>query len=76
MIDKGVPREHYEVVADGQSGFVTSGMFAPTVGAYVAMALLPREVAEIGREVDVMIRGKAKKAKIVKRPFYTPAYRR
>ncbi len=76
MIDKGVPREHYEVVADGQSGFVTSGMFAPTVGAYVAMALVPREVAEIGREVDVMIRGKAKKAKIVKRPFYTPAYRR
>lgn len=76
MIDRGVPREHYEVQVDGQSGFVTTGMFAPTAESYVAMALLPRELAEMGKEVDVMIRGKAKKAKIVKRPFYTPAYRR
>lgn len=76
MIDKGVPREHYEVEVDGQRGFVTTGMFAPTVESYLAMAMVPREYAEIGREVDVIIRGKPKKARIVKRPFYTPAYRR
>src|SRR5690606_32605491 len=76
MIDKAVPREHYEVHVDGQPGFITSGMFAPSVESYVAMALVPRERGEIGREVDVIIRGKPKKARIVKRPFYMPAYRR
>ena len=76
MIEKGVPREHYEVVVEGQKGFVTSGMYAPTVEAYAAMALIPAELAEVGREVEVIIRDKPKKARIVKRPFYTPAYRR
>ncbi len=76
MIDKGVPREHYGVMVEGQHGFVTSGMFAPTVEAYAAMALIPRELAENDREVEVLIRDKPKKARVVKRPFYTPAYRR
>ncbi len=76
MIDRGVPREHYEVIVDGKHGFVTTGMFAPTAEIYAAMALIPRDLAEIGKEVDVIIRGKAKRAKIVKRPFYVPAYRR
>lgn len=76
MVDKGVPREHYDVAIDGEAGFVTSGMFAPTAESYAAMALVPRGLAEMGKEVDVIIRGKPKKARIVKRPFYTPAYRR
>lgn len=76
MIDRGVPREHYDVEIDGRHGFVTTGMFAPTVEAYAAMALIPRELAEVGKELDVIIRGKPKKARIVRRPFYKPAYRR
>jgi aminomethyltransferase len=76
MVDKGVPREHYPVVVDGQPGEVTSGMFSPTTETYAAMALIPRDLAEMGKEVEVIIRDKPKKARIVKRPFYTPAYRR
>ena len=76
MVEKSVPREHYPVVVDGQDGMVTSGMFSPSTETYAAMALIPRDLAEIGREVDVIIRDKPKKARIVKRPFYTPAYRR
>lgn len=76
MIDPGVPREHYEVHVDGQTGFVTTGMFAPSANIYAAMALIPRSTYELGKEVEVDIRGKPKKAKIVKRPFYIPAYRR
>ncbi len=76
MVDKGVPREHYAVVVEGQPGFVTSGMFAPTVESYVAMALVPSDLAGEGRELEVIIRDKPKKAKIVKKPFYIPAYRR
>lgn len=76
MVDKGVPREHYPVEVDGQPGVVTSGMFSPSTETYAAMALIPRELAETGREVDVIIRDRPKKARIVKRPFYVPAYRR
>lgn len=76
MLDKGVPREHYEVVVEGEYGHVTTGMFAPTLETYAAMALIPAHLAEVGREVEVIIREKPKRAKIVKRPFYIPAYRR
>jgi aminomethyltransferase len=76
MIDKGVPREHYPIRVDGAEGIVTSGMFAPTLDAYLAMALLPAEYAKRDQEVEVLIRDKPKRAKVVKRPFYIPAYRR
>lgn len=76
MVDKGVPREHYELIIDGQQGMVTTGMYAPSVDAYLAMALIPSELYEMGKEVEILIRDKPKKAKIVKRPFYIAAYRR
>ncbi len=77
MVDKGVPREHYDVGKDGLViGHVTTGMLAPTVECYAAMALLPKAYAQPGGEVDVLIHGKPRKAKVVPRPFYVPAYRR
>jgi aminomethyltransferase len=76
MVDKGVPREHYDLVIDGQHGHVTTGMFAPTVESYAAMALVPAESAVIGKELEVIIRDQPKKAQIVRRPFYVPAFRR
>lgn len=76
MVDKGVPREHYSIRVEDSEGVVTSGMFAPTLNAYLAMALLPVEYAKLDQEVEVLIRDKPKRAKVVKRPFYTPAYRR
>ncbi|MGF1506108.1 MAG: glycine cleavage T C-terminal barrel domain-containing protein [Anaerolineae bacterium] len=77
MVDKGVPREGYPVETDGDRiGFITTGMYAPTADIYAAMALIARDAYELDREVDVMIRGTPKKARIVRRPFYTPAYRR
>jgi aminomethyltransferase len=76
MVDKGVPREHYAIRVEDAEGIVTSGMFAPTLKAYLAMALLPAPYAKLDQEVEVIIRGKPKRAKVVRRPFYTPAYRR
>jgi len=40
------------------------------------MAFVPRDLAAIGTEIEIMIRNKPTKAKVVKRPFYTPAYRK
>lgn len=77
MIERGVPREHYPVLQESvEVGHVTSGMFSPTTNRYLGMALIKSEIAKIGVEVEIEIRGKPVKAKIIKRPFYIPAYRR
>jgi aminomethyltransferase len=77
MVDRGVPRHGYAVALDGRTiGEVTTGMYAPTPGKYLALALVLPTQATIGTEVQVMIRGEAKRARVVKTPFYTPAYRR
>jgi aminomethyltransferase len=77
MVDGGVPRHGYALAAEGRViGEVTSGMYAPTCGRYLGLAYVPKELSALGTEIEVIIRDKPKKAKIVKRPFYVPAYRR
>ncbi|MBN2550871.1 MAG: glycine cleavage system aminomethyltransferase GcvT [Anaerolineales bacterium] len=77
MIERGMAREHYPVAKDGQLiGHVTSGMYAPTLDKYLGMALLPREFSSRDTEIEILIRNKPVKAKVVKKPFYIPAYRR
>jgi aminomethyltransferase len=77
MLEKGVPRQGYEVAYDGLGvGEVTTGMFSPTTERYVGMAYVPGEISALDTEIDIIIRDKPKKARIVKRPFYLPAYRR
>jgi glycine cleavage system T protein len=76
LLEKGVPRQGCEVLADGEKvGEVVSGMYAPTVDAYCANAFLLPERAKSGTVVEVDIRGRLKRAEVVKRPLYTPAYR-
>ena len=71
LIDKGVPRSGYIIEKDSvQIGYVTSGTYSPTFKKGIAMALLSTEMSQIGNEVDVIIRDKKIKAKIVKLPFY------
>jgi len=77
MVDKSVPRHGYPVALDGRVvGEITTGMFAPTLGKYLALAYVPAAQAAIGTELQVLIRGAAKRARVIKTPFYTPAYRR
>lgn len=71
MIDKGIPRSHYEVFKDGeQIGEVTTGTQSPTLKKNLGLALLKTEFAELGTEVEVQVRQKRLKAVIVKSPFY------
>ena len=77
LVERGVPRDHYPVFKDGKEvGIVSTGMFSPTTDRYLGMAFVPRDLAVIGTELEIMIRNKPTKAKVVKRPFYTPAYRK
>jgi aminomethyltransferase len=77
LTGKGVAREGYSVVVDGNEiGTVTSGMFSPTTKKYLGMALVSRQFSSIDTEIEIVVREKPIKAKVVKKPFYIPAYRR
>ena len=72
LIDRGVLRSHQEVVGqhDGAEyqGEITSGGFSPTMNQSIALARLPLQIA-IDEEVNVVVRDKKLRAKVVKYPF-------
>lgn len=72
MIDKGIPRQHYEICdADGNViGEVTSGTQAPSLNKAIGMGYVKDEFSKLDTEIYIQIRGKLLKAKIVKIPFY------
>ena len=72
MIDRGIPRQDYEVVdADNNPiGHVCSGTQGPSVQKAIGTALIKTEFAKVGTEIFVKIRDKALKAVVVKMPFY------
>ncbi len=71
MIDRGIPRTHYPVYAGEKLiGEVTTGTQSPTLKKNIGFALLKAEYAKVGEVVEVEIRHKKLKAKIVKTPFY------
>ncbi len=77
MMDGGVPRHGYEVAVDGMvCGEVTSGGYAPSLDGFYGLAYVPAEYARPGGELQVLIRERARRAVIVRRPFVKPAHRR
>lgn len=71
MIDKGIPRTGYKVFAgDREIGEVTTGTQSPTLKKNIGFALLAKDFAELGTEVEVEVRNKRLKAKVVSTPFY------
>lgn len=73
MIDKGIPRNGYNVLIDDEEvGFVTSGTQSPTLDKNIGRVLIKAEYAEVGTEVYVQVRKRKLKAVVVKTPFYKP----
>lgn len=68
LLDRGVLRAHQKVVTPQGEGEITSGTFSPTLSQSIALARLPAGVA-IGSEVEVEIRDKRLKARVVKPSF-------
>ena len=69
---KGAPPRHgYEVqLQDGTPlGELCSGVLSPSLGKGIGMAYVPAALGKIGTPVNVMVRGKAVAAVIVKKPF-------
>lgn len=71
MIDRGIPRHGYAVYnGEEKIGEVTSGTQSPTLKKNIGFALLDVDFASLDTEIDVEIRGKRIKAKVISTPFY------
>ncbi|WP_251551357.1 glycine cleavage system aminomethyltransferase GcvT [Neobacillus muris] len=71
MIDRGIPRHGYPVYKGGQKiGEVTTGTQSPSLKRNIGLALISTEFSELDTEVEIEIRGKRLKAKVVSTPFY------
>lgn len=72
MIDKGIPRQHYEIVnEEGENiGEVTSGTMSPSLKKGIGLGYLKKGYWPADTEIYVKIRNKSLKARVVKLPFY------
>jgi len=66
-----IPRHGFDILR-GESivGSVTSGSLSPTLNTGIAMGYVERGAAEEGTELEVRIRDRMEKVKVVKPPFY------
>jgi aminomethyltransferase len=71
MSERGIARDGHSVWIEGKlAGEVTSGSPAPFLKKNLGMAYVPPQQAEVGREIQIEIRGKQVAARIVSLPFY------
>ncbi len=69
LVDRGIPRERYPVLADGQPvGEVTSGMFSPSLQRGIALAYVQPAAMDSGG-LAIEIRGRAAAARLARLPF-------
>ncbi len=74
MTDRGIARDGFPVLIGGEvAGRVTSGSPAPFLRKNIALAYVPPQSAEVGREVEVDVRGKKAPARVAPLPFYKRA---
>lgn len=77
MIDRGIPRNNYEVYKEGEKiGYVTTGSFSPTLKKNIGLALINSAYSKEGTEIEILIRNKNSKAKVIKKPFYSKKYKK
>jgi aminomethyltransferase len=77
LVVEGAPaREGAEIVNEkGEKiGIITSGCPSPTLGKNIAMGYIKTGYNKSGTEVEVVIRGKKRKAQVAKMPFVPSKY--
>ncbi|MDO8289976.1 MAG: glycine cleavage system aminomethyltransferase GcvT [Parvibaculum sp.] len=75
---KAPARDHTEITdASGKViGEITSGSYGPTMGGPIAMGYVETEYAKVGTDIELMVRGKGRPAKIVALPFVEKRFHR
>lgn len=71
MIDRGIARHDYIITdnAGNEIGHVTSGTQSPSLGKAIGLGYVTVENANLGTEINIIIRNNPVKAKVVKLPF-------
>lgn len=70
MIDRGIPREGYEIYkGDTKIGHVTTGYLSPTLNKNIGNGLILTEESELGNDIEILIRNRKAKAKIINKNF-------
>lgn len=72
LLDQGIPRPGFEIhtISGEKIGQLTSGTFSPLLKYGIGMGYVPVAQAQEGNAVNVKIRDKLVKARIVSFPFY------
>jgi len=72
MAEQGIPRPGFEIFNSNHEkiGRITSGTFSPLLKCGIGMAYIEISEAQEGNVVNVKIRAKTARAKIVQFPFY------
>lgn len=71
LIERGVPRGGYAIYdQERQIGTLTSGAPGPAIQKNIGMGYVEAASAEVGRQVQIDIRGKRVAARLVALPFY------
>jgi len=67
MTDKAIPRHGMPIEGGGE---VTSGTHSPMLDAGIGLGYVPAAAASPDSEITIDVRGKPRRAKIVKKPIY------
>jgi len=65
--EKGIPRQGMPILEGGE---VTSGTLSPTLGKAIGLGYADAPLAEPGREITIDLRGRPRRGRIVRKPFY------
>jgi aminomethyltransferase len=67
MEEKAIPRQGMAIEGGGE---VTSGSHSPTLDVGIALGYVPSAQAKMGTELTIDVRGRPRRARVVKKPFY------
>ena len=68
MTEKAIPRQGMPIEGGGE---VTSGSYSPVLDVGIGLGYVPSADAKVGTGLAIDVRGRARGAQIVKKPFYT-----
>jgi aminomethyltransferase len=68
MEEAGIPRQGMTIVEGGE---VTSGSHSPMLERGIGMGYVPAELAPPGLQLTIDIRGRPRRARVVKKPIYS-----
>ena len=67
MEERAIPRQGMAIAEGGE---VTSGSHSPMLDVGIGMGYVPAALAEPGTEITIDVRGRPRRARIVKKPIY------